>query len=1051
MKSGCFAANYWVTGRIQHSHDGSFSCQPNDSVNDTAFHVLKLVDYMDLCKEYGDEGQTAEQLVRRILGDVWVPWFHDLDDLDKRASFTWQHATDKSFNAYRLSDHFWVWKALKALYDSGVPKRQPSKNFSRNETAAWNSVESDWMLYLYNSDSSELKEKGRVYEKFGKVVKRLHPNVVQRGILQCFMAESDVLRRRMLAVTRTTREKRFLLHARDTALFYGQDCGFFLSGSYFQDLWDGTIEAQMHHNESEDSGWDKALRYALGIVAGCRHLTLNHRSSNDMVRECVEVLIRSTSHNGFFPGLLNVTTKDPELFDDERERDSYYHANFEINCILLTHARAINEQFGTNARASLQRPESGTAMSSSDRENEPRHQKTFQSEESLTGTTARSKGRGLLFCQPSRVFKDPNSDRHVDNQSSLVMKKAIPHNNLINANSIIDIQEEWLYPFPHFLSTARVDVVKQVRHYLDLYYRGPIFDVIPTLAPDDFCGGPLGGVISRELDSCRKTGQAFVLKSAMSSRRSPNSRPKAFAVDLPKQKHLGKRGKTKLQFMTVSLDNVELAARLGAPRTAEQAKRRFIWLPHANTETAIVCWTVSPDQEKAAISRFFDRHSRYEKHIWDGTVKMLNTWQTEVHLSFHVLVHTSKSRHIGLPPLTAVTFPGNSKQEIRRASMGFRFDGDVFNRYWTCHYIEHVPSKEPQILWQFPFSFSSKGAEKKWWQRKVLELYLMDCILQEIAKSTVHILNQVRKELGVGDTTLSFSILEDEAYSASKDNWYRLEQILHTVEEDLASSLDTLRKWSSREEDRGQEQPRWTCNDERKYSGAVKEYRRSTELQIRELDVHCSNIRMLKDKLAANRRKIRDDRELRRNENIRYFTYVTVIFLPLDFAASFYSMNGTPENDVLVSLVKFAAGAFAVTIVLLAGAKMLFSALDLLVVPIRRVKSKAALAIKKYSQSAMEESSLVYCAKYHPGKSLAQVRLESRSLSPRSFWLAYIFVEIPARRVLFAVSELKDGNLSARAISTILLGLMFIPVFGTGWLMRILFLNICDAAALLGE
>ncbi|KAI7776720.1 hypothetical protein LA080_004654 [Diaporthe eres] len=313
LKSGCYSANYLVTGQIQHSDMRGFSWKPCDSVTDTPFHILKLIDYMDLCKAFGDNGQEAEVLVRRILRDVWVPWYHELDDLDKRASFAWPHATGKGFNTYTLADQFWIWKTLKALHDSGVSNQELSTNSSENEPAVWNSVVKEWILHFYDSDLPKVDIKERFYEKFGQVTKRFHPHDVQRGILQRFTTENAILRKRMLAVTRSPIETRFLFHARDTALFYGQDCGFFLPGSSFQELWNNTIEAQIHHNESQDAGWDKALRYALGIVAGCRHLTFNNRSSEGLVRNSIKVLISSTGHNGFFPGQLDMATKEPDL------------------------------------------------------------------------------------------------------------------------------------------------------------------------------------------------------------------------------------------------------------------------------------------------------------------------------------------------------------------------------------------------------------------------------------------------------------------------------------------------------------------------------------------------------------------------------------------------------------------------------------------------------------------------------------------------------------------------------------------------------------------
>lgn len=1046
-----------MTGHIKRSHIGLYSWQPNNSVTDTAFHALKLLDYMELCKEFGGKGQEAEELIRRILRDVWVPWFRELDNLDKRASFAWPHAAYKSCNTFRLADHFWIWKTLKALHDSGVSNPQSSTN-SKNEPGVWDSPEQGWILRFYGSDPQSSDDKKQAYEKFAKVVERLHPDDVQRGALQRFTTDNDVLQKSMLAVTRSPRETRFLFHARDTALFYGQDCGFFLPESHFQKLWNRTIEAQIHHKESQDTGWDKALRYALGIVVGCGQLTLNNRSFKELVRNSVNVLISSNGHNGFCPGQLDVATKEPDLFYDQRKRDSYYHAGFEIHYVLLTHARAIDAHFNTTETNPSCGPKSVSTMFSREEEIEISHERLFQNVESPTETTDHPKFQGVVHqglpCQSCPVFRQPAIDLHTNSQPSPAMGKTITVNNLIDATIINEMGEEWLYPYPHFFSNARIDVVKQVNRYIALLRSDPAPNskVISTLAPHD-PGHLPAGIIRQQLYSYvfRSPRRDFVMRPSMDTRGWCGSM--VFVVDIPKQKCLEKRGKRNFENMSFPgmLHNDDLAVRIGAPRTAEHAKRRFIWLPHANEETALVCWAASTEQEKAAVSRFFDRHSRYEKHFWDAATRLLNTWHTELHLSFYVLVEASTRRNTGLPPLTRHLFPGNSRKETRRASMGFRFDGDFFDRYWTCHYIEHVPSKRRQFSWAFPFTFSSRDATKQWGRRKVLELYLLDCILREIDKSAVTILTAARDELGMRNKALSFSILESEAYAGSEDNWHGFEEILHAVEEDLTSSLDTLQQWSYRERDRGQEQPRWTRNNERKYRDAIVQYRGSTERHIRDLVIQRDTIRKLKDNLATKRQKIHDDRELRRNENIRYFTYVTVIFLPLDFAASFYSMNGMPGHDLLVSLIKFAVGAFAVTVALLASAKTLFLAANVLVLPLRRMRHKIGLAIQRYSRSAMSESFLMYVENYRPSKRLAKKGLKRGSLSPYYFWPAYFFLEIPARRVLIASSELKYGGVSPQAAARVLLGILFLPVLSLSLVMRILFLNIRDVADFLGR
>lgn len=1074
LKSGCFAANYWTTGQVQQSESNDL-WQPMNTITDTSFHMLKLVDYIKFLRESEGIRENTERWVRDILGDIWVPWFYELHKLDKRAVFAWPHAAEDGVEKFRLADQFWIWNTLKALEDFGVSIHQKTTTNLVYKPQEYWTGEEKWLYYLYGPNALGLDRK-QAYQKFDQVTMRLSPDDVQRGVLQRFTTDNVISRKRMLALTRSLRETRFLFHARDTALFYGQDRGFFLPRSSFEELWNNTIEAQPYHSENQDHGWDNALRYALGIVVGCRHLTLNKRRPEELVRRCIEVLIRSSGHNGFFPGQLDEATQEPTLFFEKEERDFYYHAGFEINYILLNHARTINEQSKGFDMALSQRLKSATTRSSIGRGNEPNPNLPSKSQSidvsPVTTTQPRNQKtvNEQLLHQFNTMFRQLESDRLIDGQRNSVMKKSMPFNTLVDATSVIAIEEEWLYPHPCFLSTTGVDIAEQINQRISLPTSSHLYreDKL-KLAISEPSGDDASIIIGQELDTYRRTKREFSTPEGPRS-----SETTAFVVDKPKQKHRNKREKegSELRHAVFPLNNIRLFSKLTSPRTAELAKKRFIWLPHANAETALLCWAASPAQERAAVSLFFDRHSKYEKHIWDDTTMVLNTWQTELHLSFFVMIEMSAPRYVGLPPLTGDPFSGGPMGlQIRRASMSFHFDGDFCDRYWTCHYIEHVPSKFHQAEWRFPFDSSGKNADKQLWQRKVLELFLLDEILREIANSALKILAEVRRKLGLEESTLSFSMLDSETDSSSRDSWHKFEQVLHAVEEDLTSTLSTLQRWTSRERDRGQEQPRWTHNDERKYRSAINKYEGSTEQQIRNLETHRDTIRKLKDNLATSRQKIRDDRELRRNENIRYFTYVTVIFLPLGFAASFYSMNGPPENELLISLIKFAAGALAVTIGLLASAKTLFLAVDILVVPLRRMRSKAGLAIEKFSRSTMEQSLLMKkCEKSgrcdeqqneappSPSRVVASGQqpigrdVVDRGSRPQyRFWLEYIFIEIPARRLLIALFELKGGSLSPQATANIVVGIVLMPVFALSWLMKIIFLNIHDVLQLLGS
>lgn len=1019
--------------------------QPNDTVTDTPFQILKITEYFRTC-----DNDDERKEIRELLQDIWIPWLLDLEKLDCRSSYAWPHAFHEDVNIFRLDDHVWVWRALKSLEELDLWKTLPSSK-SIEEGKYTLKGPFRWLTQASGQDGSQLQPK-EIFAKFEKVAKRLLPSEVRRNALMRFTTENDldVSRKRMLAVTRSPRETRFLFHSRDTSLFYGEDLGFFLPNSPYYELWENTLDAQVHHDENKETSWDNAIRYALGIVVGTRDLSLNNKSPVELVRTCVEVLIRSSSHAGFLPGQLDEATKEPRLFYQDADANFYYHAGFEIHHILLTHARKINNTFHKVAPHNASRLQRSTTGPPIDKNNTT-HSILTEILTSLTMQPKRQRINEQGQQNPGIALTQLGIATGLDTRRSLTMKKLIPFNNLIDVSSINALEDEWLYSYPQFLTIESVELGRYA----------------------DSSKDAAGGLSGQELEPQRAPPPS---KGSNPPPLQLSLKTATFIADTPKQKHLGKREKRELESMIPEkLNNYELRDKFKVPRTATKAKKRFLWLPRADDDTASLCQVVSPEPERSALFLFFDRHSRYEKYVWDDTTMVVNAWQTEIHLSFYELVDAARPTNLGLPPLSKDPFPGASKRELRRASMGFRFDGDFFDRYWTCHYIEHTDNPQKNLGWDFPFESSAEHAQKQWWQRKVLELHLLHRILRSATLSSLRILNEVRNELGVRDSTISFSILDSDAYFSTKENWQRFEYILQAIDEDLTAVLRTLEKWDRREAERGQEKPRWTRNDERKYRGIISKLQGSTEREMRDLESHRNNIRKLKETLTTSRQKIRDDRELHRNENIRYFTYVTVIFLPLGFASSFYSMNGAPQYNLMISLIKFSIAAFAVTVGLLASAKVIFGAVDVILMPLRNLRKQAELTLEKSSRTKRKESILhgnpneeaaVELEQEQPPKArtdestedhgqVSQSRRSAQVVSSSSnwfwFWSTYIFFEVPGLRVLIAFGALEKGDLSASAVVDIVLGIVFLPIFGFAWLAKFMFLNFQDFFRLLSK
>ncbi|KAL4874545.1 hypothetical protein BJY04DRAFT_224926 [Aspergillus karnatakaensis] len=91
----------------------------------------------------------------------------------------------------------------------------------------------------------------------------------------------------------------------------------------------------------------------------------NHQLDRDfepkeMIAHALSIIRNSSSENGLYPGSLNPTTKEPELFDRELHRDFFFHCGFEIPYILLliqheqSLEKRITDEFSGHASSSEQ-------------------------------------------------------------------------------------------------------------------------------------------------------------------------------------------------------------------------------------------------------------------------------------------------------------------------------------------------------------------------------------------------------------------------------------------------------------------------------------------------------------------------------------------------------------------------------------------------------------------------------------------------------------------------------------------------------------------------
>ncbi|KAK7716237.1 hypothetical protein SLS64_003389 [Diaporthe eres] len=752
--------------------------------------------------------------------------------------------------------------------------------------------------------------------------------------------------------------------------------------------------------------------------------------------------MKVSAQNAFIPGEMDIATGGPSIFSEEENRDYYYHVGFEVCHILLAYARELDAAY--RSEQTVPYAPAATAEQTGDNILQPRRGLDSSVLDEILAELKKQRTLNQQHANDYRTLAQLlGADGRLDRRrTSMVMKKSMPFNNMIDASNITNLDEEWLYNYPDFLLTKNIDLHQQLKPLL-----ATSFD--PYRPVDEY-----SSVIVKALVS---------MKGSLSEVFSSSDSKLGWTFDgmvasLPKQKtRRQKRGKRDfgalVSFLPFSNPNEELWNTIGKARSAMKAKKRFLWLPlHSKPQTALLCWLASIEPEKSAMSIFFDRHAKYENHLWDDTTMVLNVWQTELHLSFWVIYEKKQPLCPGLPnPITA-PWPRGSEKELRRAAISFRFDGDFFDRYWTCHFIKYVPGGSAMMLGVPGEAAADFHRDKQCWQRKVLELQLLQHMLWIILNASNGILDQTEADLGLKKGNLVFSVLTTEAYSLSEDRWQIYEELLQKAEEDITSSLSTLSKWATREVDRGQERPRWTRNDERKYRGYINKLRNYTERQRWDLENCRDKMCKLRETLITRRDNVRADLEANREQNIRYFTYVTVIFLPLGFASSFYSMNGAPSNDLIVSLAKFATAAFAVTAILVFGVGVFLTASAKALSVVNSIISVAKQPIyvangrlQEYSHKTRLDSLLVKGTssdnELHKSQTLHQAYLKKDWMVSPWFWPAHVFLEVPTRMVSSAWTTLGTGNLSVNAIWSVAIGIVVLPIYAISRAVLISFGN----------
>ncbi|KAL7957765.1 hypothetical protein V8C34DRAFT_284736 [Trichoderma compactum] len=630
--------------------------------------------------------------------------------------------------------------------------------------------------------------------------------------------------------------------------------------------WMATIDSQKLHEDNDDDNWDHPLQYALAMVLSAKGVHMNSQSPAQMYTFARSILLQSSSPNGLFPGLLD-ENKDPALFEDD---DAYWHASFEVPCILWE-----------------------TKQSS------PRTEENISDETSsaflLRRNSAEASISGAGFVKRYEPFTE---------------------------TSDLGPNYEWLYKKPEFFG-LRID--------------------LSSKAIEKFC------------EDHRRSGDrsSETIDRAVAAALAPKQdvlQDFGYIIDISGPEYTKILGQRNLPFRIFSPDKIR--SFIGGVRDTTNAKKRFFHFYRANLDVALNCYLASSEEEE--ISSFFDKHSSYSKYFFEDTTAIFNKWVTELHLSFYQVV-TDDVASQAIPWTETFKFPDSTGSEsdkrVGRAVMSFRFDGDVFDHYWTCHFFDHNPQWLSNTQAGRPL-ISSRPVSgtletDPWQQRRVLELVLFDTILQEMIKGTKGILEEIMTSVlksshshnrAKNQPTVDFSEIDastllnalevlskvdSNTFASKNELWNKFQRILQVIEDDLKESLTMIALWTDREGKRNIIQAGWTPRKEQKYQGAISRLKLLNSHKIHELRRCGANVASFNMLLTRRLEVMRNDLDTKSNVDIRLFTYVTVVFLPVSFATGVFSMSGAPTRELLGSMASTACVALLITVIALLNAKVL--------------------------------------------------------------------------------------------------------------------------------
>ncbi|KAL7895155.1 hypothetical protein HDV64DRAFT_104877 [Trichoderma sp. TUCIM 5745] len=720
---------------------------------------------------------------------------------------------------------------------------------------------------------------------------------IQNSALQKFSCESPGSDKPMIAISRSPYGNTFKFKNPETTIFNAVDHGIFTTsedssiGQRKMELWMNTLDHQLESDERINVSLSDPLQAALAIIVSAKS---RHAESDSMKRRHESAkfaLLRSSSPNGLLSGQS----------DENQESISFnrWNAAFEIPYILWMY---------------------GTYPS--------------QANESFNGPPLIAKSTlDTMLMAPTLASDFHNSSKQLSSRQTQRTKD-------INKGKVVEYPDNWLYSKPQFL-TFEVDLREEAMGY---FY-------------EQKNSSDLGIVISKAYNMLRRH------RENNQSKGYNNNQSKGYIVNVPEDITASKNmeyllpnyiyGGNNLRLQIDPRVRRELTTYDGIEPRPILVNKRLLHFYPMDFEIAGICYYASTEAEN--LSLFFDRHATYDKYFYEDAQLIFNRWTTELHLSFYQVISDDAIVPEGISQLRKIKFPsfgkGDKPRSISLVSLSLRFDGDMFDSSWICHFLEFNPNELNMGSGVQALTGINTSNEGDWQERRILELLILNKMLDTILQSTKEFFEQLKRNISkifktqgeshnisqpgaVNDNDTStyltelgiFDKISTDIFVSMISLWYRYQHIIDIVEEDLKENITTIALWMSREEKR-RDEPRWPESSEQKHGWTISQLSATNSRKFDELQRCCDSIKVFNTLLAKRMEAARSEWEIQSSNNIRLFTYVTVVFLPISFATSIFSMSDAPSENTLRHMITLAAVALGATIIALFNAKALDSKL----------------------------------------------------------------------------------------------------------------------------